>query len=304
MMQPHEKRRVAIRSERYEQRRLRLIADLVEGPRVLDLGYAAMPNAGVSARDVVGFDLERPLDVPSNYTEHAAGDVMELSEVLGGRQFDTVLCGELIEHVERPYDLLREIHRCARAGRPVAAHDAEPGRRGRRCSPSGRRRAATSSPKSTRTTSPRDGSFGCSNEPSSSSSGPNPSGSGCRSGSCPGARSLSAIRSSSRAASQRAREPRRRDRRQEVVVPGGDIDGLLEHPDAPFPPDRTALCVAHDLGDGLDELLRFLGKIRRHETPSPFEVGEVLASVRGASRRTRLVSRAPQPRPPCCHCRR
>jgi 2-polyprenyl-3-methyl-5-hydroxy-6-metoxy-1,4-benzoquinol methylase len=116
MMQPHEKRRVAIRSERYEQRRLRLIADLVEGPRVLDLGYAAMPNAGVSARDVVGFDLDRPLDVPSNYTEHAAGDVMELSEVLGGRQFDTVLCGELIEHVERPYDLLREIHRVLEPG--------------------------------------------------------------------------------------------------------------------------------------------------------------------------------------------
>jgi SAM-dependent methyltransferase len=89
---------------------------LVEGSRVLDLGYAAMPNSSIRAGDVVGFDLDQPSDVPSNYTEHVTGNVLELAGAIGGRRFDTVLCGELIEHVERPYDLLREIHHVLEPG--------------------------------------------------------------------------------------------------------------------------------------------------------------------------------------------
>lgn len=89
----------------YEDRRLRLMANAVEGDSILDLGYADMPNKYLSApaRRVVGVDLVAPSG-RSSYDEEIQGDVMALS--LEGR-FTTVLAGELVEHLENPYEFTR-----------------------------------------------------------------------------------------------------------------------------------------------------------------------------------------------------
>ena len=44
----------------YERKRLRLIGRLAIGPKVLDIGYAQMPNPSLRRFESVGVDLERP----------------------------------------------------------------------------------------------------------------------------------------------------------------------------------------------------------------------------------------------------
>lgn len=75
---------------------------------MLDLGYAEMPNPHLDDGYTVGFDLEKPAEAPG-YDEQVVGDVNEIDRILAGRTFDTVLSGELIEHLERPYDHLRSL---------------------------------------------------------------------------------------------------------------------------------------------------------------------------------------------------
>ncbi len=90
----------------YERRRLRKMAGLTVGESICDIGCAGHPNRYLAAKRVVGFDLEE-MDISPPYTEHVVGDVFSIGDLLGGTVFDTILLGELIEHVERPYDLLR-----------------------------------------------------------------------------------------------------------------------------------------------------------------------------------------------------
>lgn len=97
-------------AERYERRRLELIAQHTAGERILDLGFADQPNESLSATEVVGVDLRQPSTLPPNYTECLIGDATELAEVFPNRRFDTVISAELIEHLENPYKHLRSIH--------------------------------------------------------------------------------------------------------------------------------------------------------------------------------------------------
>jgi SAM-dependent methyltransferase len=92
---------------KYEGRRLRMMASLVRGNDVLDLGFAQSPNELLAPYRAVGVDLQLPPVTPVGYAEQIQADVMTLADHLGGRRFDTVLCGELIEHLEQPYDFLR-----------------------------------------------------------------------------------------------------------------------------------------------------------------------------------------------------
>ena len=56
----------------------------------------------------VGVDLNQPT-TPSGYEEELVGNVFALAELLPGRRFDTIICGEFIEHIENPYELLRTL---------------------------------------------------------------------------------------------------------------------------------------------------------------------------------------------------
>lgn len=104
---------------RYDLHRLRLIADRVVGTSILDLGCAEAPNPYLVGERVVGLDTVR-MEVAPPYTEHIVGDVTNLDKLVVGQTFDTICMGELIEHVERPYDLLRVVRgHIAEGGRLV-----------------------------------------------------------------------------------------------------------------------------------------------------------------------------------------
>ena len=94
---------------KYELRRLRMIADSVVGNNVLDIGYADMPNPFLSNYYCVGYDIAKPIS-SAGYNEEIEGDVREIKYKLRGYQFDTIIAGELIEHLENPYEFLRDIH--------------------------------------------------------------------------------------------------------------------------------------------------------------------------------------------------
>lgn len=91
---------------RYERRRLRLLASMSSGTSVLDIGFAQMPNPFLAGMFRTGIDIA-PNRTSIRYDEELQGDVFDLHKLLPGRRFDTVILGEFIEHVERPYDLLR-----------------------------------------------------------------------------------------------------------------------------------------------------------------------------------------------------
>ncbi|HPD13577.1 MAG TPA: methyltransferase domain-containing protein [Planctomycetota bacterium] len=98
-----------IGSRAYDNRRLRTLAREVVGPDVLAIGYAQLPNPHLLRFHTVGVDLMKPLS-PSGYAEEIQGDAMNLAACVGGRQFNTIVFGELIEHLEAPYQFLRGLH--------------------------------------------------------------------------------------------------------------------------------------------------------------------------------------------------
>lgn len=94
-------------SESYEMRRLRICAQEARG-RILDLGHAQLPNPYLEPAATTGLDLVAPFR-SSGYSLDLIGSAMQLKEVLDGERYDTVIAGELIEHLERPYDFMRGI---------------------------------------------------------------------------------------------------------------------------------------------------------------------------------------------------
>lgn len=82
------------------------MATLANGNSILDIGCAQQPNLNLRGNRVVGLD-KNDMVVQPPYTEHIAGDATDMDTLLPGQQFDTVLMGEFIEHIERPYDFLR-----------------------------------------------------------------------------------------------------------------------------------------------------------------------------------------------------
>jgi SAM-dependent methyltransferase len=92
----------------YENSRLKKVAAHCGAGSVLDIGYAHMPNPYFNSSQRVGLDLEKPQGT-TRYEEELIGDATKLEDSIGGRQFDNVVAGEFIEHVERPYDFLRSL---------------------------------------------------------------------------------------------------------------------------------------------------------------------------------------------------
>lgn len=91
------------------ERRHRKMAGLTEGPLILDVGYAAAPNRYLCQKGhVVGYDILAG-DKPCGYEETVQGDITDILDRLKGRRFNTIVLGEVIEHVEAPYAVLRDI---------------------------------------------------------------------------------------------------------------------------------------------------------------------------------------------------
>lgn len=105
-----------MRFAKYEAARLRKLAELAEGSEVLDIGYAQDPNPYLRDCHRVGYDLDAPSNGALRYDEEIQGDVQNIAKVLEGRRFDTVICGELIEHLENPYAFMRDLRGLVKQG--------------------------------------------------------------------------------------------------------------------------------------------------------------------------------------------
>ncbi len=91
----------------YETKRLRLIAQEAGGDRILDIGHAQAPNGFLDGARCTGFDLAVAETCP--YAEQVAGDIRDITSILRDRVFDCVIAAEFIEHVENPYEVLRDL---------------------------------------------------------------------------------------------------------------------------------------------------------------------------------------------------
>jgi len=107
-----------MQSKQYEHRRLRMISEQAEG-EILDLGHAALPNPFLPGDRTVGLDISEPVR-PTGYRADEIGSVYNLDQLLGNRRFDTVIAGELIEHLDAPYAFLEQVRAVLRpSGRLV-----------------------------------------------------------------------------------------------------------------------------------------------------------------------------------------
>lgn len=101
-------------SKAYELRRLRICAEEAQGT-VLDLGHAQFPNPYLDGARTTGLDISEP-HRPSGYAADLVGSVAQLGDLTNGERYDTIVAGELIEHLERPYDFLRDVRPLLREG--------------------------------------------------------------------------------------------------------------------------------------------------------------------------------------------
>lgn len=92
------------------------MAALCRGAQVLDVGCAQSMNATLAkGHSVTGLDLAAPTDLVG-YDRFLRGNAFDLKALDDGRTYDAVLAGEFIEHVERPYDLLRVLRTALKPG--------------------------------------------------------------------------------------------------------------------------------------------------------------------------------------------
>jgi len=82
------------------------VAACCQGKTGICLGYPQIPNPYRDAFYRVGLVLNEPKNSAVAYEEQHVGDVMEVGKIFAGRTFDSVICGELIEHLKEPYAFL------------------------------------------------------------------------------------------------------------------------------------------------------------------------------------------------------
>ncbi len=101
-------------SEWYEQRRLKLIARMAGDGSILDCGYVGIPNKYFTGT-VTGIDLdEAPPSLPANYSATLQMDITKLADSV--ETYDTIVAGELIEHLENAHEFLRATRRLLKPG--------------------------------------------------------------------------------------------------------------------------------------------------------------------------------------------
>ncbi|HYJ10194.1 MAG TPA: hypothetical protein VEX18_14325, partial [Polyangiaceae bacterium] len=86
-------------ADRYEEARLRCLAEYAQGDEVLDLGCAQLMNRHLLSpgRRVTGIDMEQPRG-EIRYDRFLVGNVFELPRLDDGRKYTTIVAGEFIEH--------------------------------------------------------------------------------------------------------------------------------------------------------------------------------------------------------------
>jgi SAM-dependent methyltransferase len=82
------------------------------GGHILDIGFADIPNPFLTG-SVIGVDLQA-VSRPLNYQAVVIGDLRE--PFLASGAFDTIVAGEVIEHLEEPIEFLRNCRRLLRSG--------------------------------------------------------------------------------------------------------------------------------------------------------------------------------------------
>jgi SAM-dependent methyltransferase len=90
-----------------ESYRLKKMASYATGRKVLDIGSTEVPNPYLKADHLVGFDLKIGKK-SDNYNRVVQGDVFDLPDALDGEQFDCIVVGEVLEHVENASLFLRK----------------------------------------------------------------------------------------------------------------------------------------------------------------------------------------------------
>lgn len=89
-----------------DRKRLLNFAKLAKG-RILDVGFNDNPNPYL--KDPVGFDIsDSNREKATNYKEIVIGNCENISEYFPERYFDTIIAGEIIEHLENPTQFLRQ----------------------------------------------------------------------------------------------------------------------------------------------------------------------------------------------------
>ncbi len=87
---------------------MKMIANLSLGNKILDIGYADKPNHFLKGEEIVGYDININKNA-KNYTKFIKGNVDNIKDQLTGFIFDTVICGEIIEHLKNPYKFLDDL---------------------------------------------------------------------------------------------------------------------------------------------------------------------------------------------------
>lgn len=90
-----------------ERYRLRKMAEMVKKAKsVLDIGCVDQPNNFLHNELVIGLDIAFS-QLPGNYDDLIVGNAMELPAKFEPNSFDSIVCGEVVEHMERPLDFLK-----------------------------------------------------------------------------------------------------------------------------------------------------------------------------------------------------
>ena len=99
-----------------EKSRLRRMANSTGSCGILlDLGFAQCANPFLKADRIVGVD-PNAVEKPPNYDEVFNGTVADYIYVHGAGSVDSLVVGELLEHLEDPLDFLRECYNALAPG--------------------------------------------------------------------------------------------------------------------------------------------------------------------------------------------
>jgi len=91
-----------------DKKRLVLLGKLAYG-EVLDVGCRGLQNPYL--KNAVGFDRLRPEEIRPNYKKFIQGDCEGIDTFFSGSSFDTIVAGEIIEHIENPASFLKGCHK-------------------------------------------------------------------------------------------------------------------------------------------------------------------------------------------------